>query len=569
MALPRFLFTSLGPQLKNLIQGPSTLRLLIIGTAQDGPTDGPRQVTIASEFERLFGPGNYRDGYLDPNSGTESGKDSGASLPFYLANAINAGCADIWVQRVPGTTAAATGFSNSLDFRAIYSGRIYNTVSVTLSKTATTLTWVQAQPSMKGGSFTTTFSSAFSIGDVFDLVNNDKRNTSLWVERNTFSSVLANACTTLVSGTATLAGGTNGCRAVGEDYATSVTNYATKLVATDTGTFDVIENNRFGFDVAVLTGIWADDQVNDSGSVTQYSILTDYVYWLDRMSTSVNPCFGVAAVRPPDLRSQSDIISYINNSLLATSYGYRDQNTRWLNMGAFLYNGWSRTDPQAGAVDLGGRLVLVAGPQVVYLHPDKGRYPDQAHASLAAFLTRVAPERAPLNKSIPGILSFGTPFPAKYCDLLTLGVGYTANSTSSISGKGGYLTFAKSQLNFQGPLEIFDDPTCAARDQYTRQNQLQRLINVVQSQIMKELYGFLGEPTDAATLAAMETKVQNVLEGFVRSGGLAGGRGQGYDFTLTIDGADRLLGSVRVWIELSPATAIRRFYITAEVKKTS
>jgi hypothetical protein len=562
-------FTTIGGRIRGPVTGPTTERLLIIGTALDGPINRPIRVDDALVAERLFGPANYSQGYLDPNTSTESGKDAGASIPTAIQQALAAGCTDIYVVRATGTYArSASAFDSKLDIRSLSPGRIYNNITVTSTVAASGIRLTVAQPTIKGGTFYSDFASSMTISEMIDELNNDRRNKTLFILRSAYPAYLNSAVTALGSGTATLTGGTNGCRARGDDYGpeTGVNGYATLLTNEDSGTFDVLLGMKFRFNVCVLSNIYIDDQVVDGGSATSTTIAYDYSLWLDNMSSVVNPCFGVIGVRPPNIQDEATLISYITGSLLATSPGAWDSTQRWNKAGPFIYNAPVRNDPVAGTIEYFTRLAVVGGPEVVLSHPDLGRYTDMWHILYAAYLTTISPERAPIFKQLPGIVAYGTAIPGKYADRLLDGVGFDSTDTSSV-GKGAYVILTRNPRDPLGPMVIYEDCTAASRDNYFRDYQILHLCNNIHSQLDDALAGFLGGPTNQATMSAMETKIQNVMDGYVFSGALKGNRGQGYEFRITQTGTDAILGAVRIWIELSPATALRKIYFTVSVRQ--
>lgn len=590
--IPGVQYKAYGQKFQSLVQGPTTERLLIIGLSQDGPINTPVPVRDVLSASSLFGPATYQSSYLDPNTGQESGLDAGTSIPQAVGIALAAGARDIWVVRATGTyaTGAVSGSVSTtpkLDMRSIYPGRVYNNTTLTLTTTGGVLGIYINQPAAKGGNIILpTLAATGTVRQLIDRINNDRRNRTIYINPETYPTILTSAAYTAIgSGVGTLRFGTNGTRATGEDYgpeaATGVAGYATKLLTVDTGTFDVLEGINFPFDVAVLTGIYADEQIVDSGqtkidgtgtysATDQYSlsIAADFAVWLSRMSNMVNPCRGVTAVRPAGLTQLSDMVTYITGNLLATTYGVYNSTLRWNKMGPFMYNGFRQTDPNTGdIVDLGARLSVVVGPEVVANHPDIGNFVDQPHVQYAAKLTTIPPERAPVLAALDGILGYNNPIPRKYADLLISGVGF--DSSNQLSGRGAYVVMVKNPGNFQGPQVVYSDVTAAYREDYFSQDQLVHLCNRVESDVAETLRPFLGGPSDPSALAAMKTRVKNVLDGYAASGAFKGYEGQGYTFDITVDGPGSILGIVNVWIEMSPASAIRSIRITTAVRQSA
>jgi len=585
MPYPGSDFTTISGKIKAFTSGPTTERLLIIGTAVDGPVNLPVKVSDAATAERLFGPATYSNGYKNPIGGTADDKNNGATIPRAVAQAIAGGCTDIYVCRATGTNATApSAFTSRLDLRSLFPGRIYNEVSLGLqAPTASGVLRVTVtQPTLKGETYTTDYASSINVAELIDRINGDRRNRTFEIIKDTYASIHASACTTLATSalvTVTLANGTNGTNAVGDDYATSLDGFATALSRTDTGTFDQLLGQRFRFNVAVLAGIHIDDQVVTSGSAKigggtwtaadeyQVSVVTDFVLWLDRASSDIGPCFGVIAARAPGIRAVDTMINYVSGSLLNTVSGFYNQSLRWIRAGYFMYNGWSRTDPQAGSIDLGQRLAVVAGPEVVFSHPKLGNYTDQWHVTYASMLTTIPPERAPIFKQLGGIIAYGTPIPAKYCNKLVEGVGFSEDN--DLSGRGAYTVLTRNPRDPLGPMVVYDDVTAAFRDDYMRNYQLVHLCNSIHNNLDNALGAFIGGPTSPSALAAMETVVQNIMDGYVSSSALRGARGVGYDFRIAMNGTDEALGAIRIILEISPATALRKIYFTVAVRQNA
>jgi len=557
------------------VSNPTTRRLLIIGTAVDGPINKPYQINNTAVAERLFGPANYSLGYLDPNDATESLKSNGATIPLAIAQAIAAGCGDIWVCRASGTYAQVpSAFSSKLDVRASYPGRIYNTAALTILPASGYLNITYTQPAKKGGTVTSQLSSGLTVSDMIQQINNNPLNKCFYIQPDTWPTYLASSAYTTISsagGTATLTGGTNGCRAVGDDYgadtATGVNGLATLLTVTDSGTFDAVLGTNLRFDEVVLTSIYIDDQVVNTASATSTTIATDFITFLDQVSADISPCHGVIAVRPPNHRDDSSIISWVTNNLLATAYAAYNSTLRWNCAGPFLYYGWNRIDSLNGTVDLGVRLSVVAGPEAIYTHPDRNTYTDMWHVSYAALLTQIPPERSPLRMTLPGVSGFGTPIPRKYLDKLTNGVGYDSTNVSTETGQGAYVTLIRDSNNIYGPMRVYDDPTVSSRSDYCRQWQLINLVNSIQNDLDQRLQPFYGGSTNQQALAAMETAVQNILEGYNHSGAIKGGKGDGYNFTVQVQGNDGDLGAIHVSVEINPSRSLRKIYLIMSIRK--
>lgn len=571
-----------GGKIKQSITGSPTERLLIIGTAVDGPINSPVTVTTGQDIVKWFGPAKYTNDYLDPNTNTETGRPNGATIPLAVNQALAAGATNIIVVRVTGTVAQnASAFTNKLDIRAIYPGSIYNQVSIQATSASGgawgvsgTITWTHTQPQSKGGAYTIAFSASQTFEDLIQTINADPRNRTIFIARESWPSLLTNSVSGLlppgITATAGLSGtilGLNETDAPGEALSIPVSGkalYATRLTTTDTGTFDTLEGEKVRFNVAVLTGLYIDDEVSYGNA--SLSAAYDFVTFLTRMSLNVLPCHGVMGTRPSFLRDKAALINYVNNALLSTSAGYYNSALKWTKAGAFLYNGFLVNTINGGQVDAGGRLSVCAGTDCLYTHPDIGQYADNFHVTYAGMLTALAPERAATFRVLPGVLGFVNRIPGKYADYLVSGVGY--DGANDLSGHGAYVCLIPDE-NLNGQMKIYSDVTAAFRDDPFRQNQLMHLCNAIFMDIDAVLRPFIGRDADMTAMAAMKSAVQNVLDGYYKAGAFRGPQGTGYDFQIMQVDNDPQLGIVRCYLELLPAAAIQRIITTMDVKQGS
>ena len=574
-------FTTLGGKIKQLVSGPTTNTLLIIGTAQDGPLNTPVRIDDAVSAEKIFGPASYSNGYLDPVTGAESGKYAGSTLPIAIAQALAAGCTDVAVVRASGAKASLTlGSGSYLSGYARNPGRIYNQQSVTLGVSAGTYSFTITQPLAKGGNVTLTGdATSTSLGELINQVNGSFANKVIDLDDQNptitqFLGLSVNSLAAQITGTATFTGGTNGCFARGETFGpenftaagSGLFGYALGLVDSVTGTFESIRNQRFAFDVAVLTGINVDDQVSNSNP-TSTTILNSFADFIYACSTEIRPCHGVMSVRSHGLRDDNRIIDYINGNLNATSYGYWNQSAKWLKAGPFLYTGRTLSGPNGTLMDVFEYVSVVAGPDVIYNHPDMGGdYNANPAVGIAALWTTIPPEQSTVQTALPGVKGYTKPFPQRYATALANGVG--ASLSQSLTGGGAYVVLVRDQIDTTGNLVINDDVTAGQRNGLFRSYQTRHITCSIQKDLQTALRPFLGKATGPGTKAAMEAAVVNVLEGYAQSEGLKGGRGVGYDFVIQMAGTDAALGIVAVNLELSVANAIRQIKLTVAVRQT-
>ena len=570
---PGIRYQTIGGIYKPVIVGATTERVTIIGTAVDGPLNAPTPVNDSLSFARQFGPANYSRGYKDPVTSTESGNPNGASLPLAVSEALKAGCTDVWAVRATGNTAKAT-YNAVLDIRAAAPGRIYNGLTVTFSTDANKkLNFTIAQPFVKGGTIgpVAVPSSAYTVDQTIGYINQYTGNNSIFIERSTYGSALAlPAWSTIPSGTATLAGGTNGTRSQGDDYgpesANGVNGYATALTTADTGTFDTLYSQGFRSHMFVLADLYVDDQITNGGGATSTSIVIDFASFLDTVSTNLGPCHGIMTVRPPHYSNPADIISWVNGNLLATTPAYWDQSQRWICAGPFLYNTGTamvRVDNVEGTVYLGKYIQVLAGPEVALSHPDIGRYTTIPASLYAGMLSNLPPERAPIFSPLPNVEAIGTGIPLKYAKALVDGLGY--DPTQDLSGQGAYVVFTRSPRD--GSLVVAKDCTIAPRNDYFNENQVVRVTQSIHNALADSLFGFLGQTLTEPLRVAIDTRITSVLEGYAASGALTGSKGVGYNFVTEQVGNDSALGLLRLRLELNLASVLTTIVQSVTVRK--
>lgn len=580
MVNPGFQYELLNRRLKNLIQGPSGYELCIIGTALDGPLNTPVQITSPIQAESIFGPIKYRDGYLDPGTGTASAEDSGASLLKAIHSAVQSGARNIYAVRCTGTYASSpSAFGGTLDIRAKSPGYIYNSVTLTTTTTGSAFKVFLDQPSPKSSAQVIyTFSASDSVAKVIDTINRDRYNQSVIIDKNAFPAILSSAAFTavgsgicklgLASGVGSSVGATLGAnmtRGANEAYsfANGVVGYAQALTAPNTGTFAQLENNRRGFDQFVLADLYLDDQVatGDASAVT--TIAADFTAFLQRMSFSVKPCEGTIGLRPVVFRDDSEMLDYLDNNLLATTHGIWDAAAKTLKAGPFLNEGFLYNNFNGTEFDAGACLSVCAGP-VILSHPSVAEYNECFHINYAAQKTMTPPERALAQAPIRGIAGFGKLFPHEYVEKLNKGVGWVANSTS---GNGAYVCLARDVFT-PGLVVYHNDNTAAQRENMFALEHWVRATNAIHFDIAKDLRRFLGGPVDDIAIEAMKTTINNILDGYAASGVLKGGKGIGYDYTLEAFGAGNITGEINLDLELEMVAALRKINQSITVRNS-
>lgn len=538
---------------------PNTDRLLIIGNALDGPINQPVAIRSLNDAESVYGPLTYTSDYVNPINSTSDGAYADNNLVKAVIEALQGGAGDVICCRVGGTQATNVNtLSASVTLYGAFNGRVYNTVSLVVASGSTAYTVTLNQPPGKGPQIVWTLANTLTMGDFVNTINNDSRNSSLLVTIpfNTNRNVITN----LGVGTVYVSGGTagtNGTSAAGEDYASSKANYYTALTQSG-GTFDTLVSTQF--DVAVLAGIYGDDQVTSSNATTT-SVAQDFATFLYKTSVETMPCYGVIGLRPTGLRSPSDLATFATNNYLNTTAGYYNQQARWISFGYFMNLGFYYSDPYTGnVVDVGRHLTVIAGPDLILSTREIGFYLENGAAVYAGMVTNLPAQSATTNKVLPNVKTLNGVFNKNTLETLNQGIGY--NPSAKSLGSAAYTTF-KTSNQVNAPIVVADN-TAAQRTSDYRTLQIFRIVNLASSLCKAVLFPFIGEPNSPATRTAMKTQLTTHLQKMVDAGALLGG-GNGFNFTISSDPAQNLVGEVTVTLFLKPSIAIRTIKIVINV----
>lgn len=563
--IPGFSFANRDGGLRPTVLVPTTERLLIIGNALDGPVNSPIFVRDLTSAEKIFGPLTYTGDYVNPQTSTADGAYADNNLLKALSEALLGGGGNVICVRVGGTTAAVTGiFTTSIDAYGRSPGRVYNNVSLTAATGALgSITITLTQPSSKGSTLTWSFAAGSTLGNVVQAINNDTRNGSVLLTIPVAN--VSDAISVIAAGTVTLSDtvvGTNGTGAAGEDYSGNKSGYYTELTK-QYGTFDTLLTTEFN--VAVLAGIYADDQVDDTIAATTTTVAQDFANFLYSVSKEVQPCCGVIGLRPTGLKSPAELTTYALTSLLNTTDGYYNQTARWLNFGYFMNAGFYYTDPDDGSlVDVGRYISVIAGPDLIMTGQSEiGYYLENGAAIYAGMITSLPAQSATTNKALGTIKLMNGNFTKSIHEQLNQGIG--RDDSTGAFGSAAYVTF-KTNNTINRPVVVADN-TCSQRDSDYRTLQVLRIANLAHTVTKQVMYPFIGEPSSVEAKTAMRTQLNSALQRLVDAGALLGGDGNGFKFTISSDPVETLLGQITITLFLRPALQIK--YVKVVVNLTA
>lgn len=547
----------------------STDRLTIIGPALNGPTNKPIRITNQAQAEKIFGPLAFTGLYLNPDTDTANSTYSYNELVRAYSEAVRAGARDVYLVRVGGVKASASGSSaiggvTGVAVEAIYAGYHFNGIVVTMGATGANGSLTVAQPAEYGGTVTYSYDNTMTLQQLISKINSENKITAVRL----FGSSSANLTNYAVNvtGAVTLEGGTYGTEAPGDDNASNKFTMYTNLTAEETGTFDSITD--FETDLALLVGIYLDDQVVTGSGATSTTVAQKFAEFCANQNRQ-HPTHGFIGLRPLgyDGFSSDKVTTHILNNWESASAGYVDSNLKWIKAGYFMDGGLIGTDTLSlESVDYGAYISVVGGPDIRMSTPGIGLYQTSPVSIYAGMVSALPSEQAATKQRVPGSLGLSFSVREKQLRRLVNGIGWSeANKTP---GKGAIVMLRTNEV--AQTTEVAYDVTFANdRLPAFADLQPQRVVAEAIRLIKRELTPFLGDAFNAETQMAMEEKVRRVLDSMVESGKLfAGGEGSGYQFSLNGTNPLQIANNeVEVQLVLWPALQIKKIRITTTVRK--
>jgi hypothetical protein len=539
-------------------------RILIIGCSMDGPTNRPIAVSNLQDAQALFGPLIYKDDYLNPVGGTADGSPAGNSLVKAMSEAILGGGSNFLLVRVGGTVATGSGgFSSQIAVNGRYGGRVYNSATVLAASGSGTVTLTVSQPTVKGPTLTYTFQNADTWRTITNTINSDLNNKS--VTLTCPASAGGSAANTLTLGTVTLSGGTNGTAAIGEDFGTSAHGIYTALTDATTGTFVALAD--ITFDIAIMAAMYADDCVTtntgDSGATTT-SVAQDFSSFLYSVSKNNYPAYGTIGLRPIQKTLVTDLNVYTNANYLSTAAGFADINLRQIKFGYFMNSGFGVADSDLGTtVDTGRFLMIPAGPDIITSQKDLGLYIENGYAVLAGAMSKIPSKDAITRNPLGQIAALTSEFSKATHVALNAGVG--RDKATRLPGGGAYVTF--KTYDDLGRPAVVQDVTAAKRGSDYQYMQILRICNTAVHLVRAAALPYIGKGMDLPTRSALRTAIDANLKILADSGALIGGAGTGYDFSVSSDPSQAVLGIIQISVRLKPSFQLRFIEIEVSVSQ--
>ena len=555
--------------------------ILIVGQALDGPSGVPQLMSNFTDVERAFGPLVYTSDYPSPDGDIgKIGTFSGNTLIKAAREVIMGGGSNIILCRVGGKVASSSvlAFNSSTIVAGMFPGALYNGATVTYQATAATGTTVTCtQPSIKGGTFSMTFTPLTSFEAICASVNNAPQNATFNLQPG-LAAASGNATQTgwYTTGNVTLTLGdtqptlgTNGT--LRDDYAGISKYQLYSDITSPNGLFDQIRGTAAN--IFFLAGIYADDCVVNpngaaSGTASTTTMLTALGQFCYTESRDNYPMVGMIGISPMRALDNISINTRVTNLTNPSQTAFADPNALKLSMGQFLTSGLPYLDttlPGGQTVDVGGYVSCFAGPDVIIPDNRLGQYSENPAALYAGMVAALPPQRGATNVSLPNATRLAFRFNKGQRNLLNAGIGFGASYNAQ--GGGAYVTaYYQSVLPVSPKLVITEDVTCAARTSNFANLQTLRIVQACEDVVDYIASDYLGRPNNTATITALDSQLQRGLDVLAQTGALIGGKGSGYTYRI-FSGQNSIssLGAINIVLTLRPAFEIRSITTTVSV----
>lgn len=207
----------------------------------------------------------------------------------------------------------------------------------------------------------------------------------------------------------------------------------------------------------------------------------------------------------------------------------------------FMEGTLANKDSESELVDAGRYLSVVAGPQVIVNNREVGSYNASGAIQYAALLTTTPVSNPPSQKQVNGVLGTAFSFSKTTMSNLSGGQGNTRTG-------GAFVVFD----NYGGATIVNLGVTAAARtSDYAKKHNI-RVVQAAGAAVRSAVRPFLGNAFGVEQYNAMYTSIQSALDVLVDAGVIYGGKGVGYDFSITQTDADAILSVANVALAIRP-----------------
>jgi hypothetical protein len=202
---------------------------------------------------------------------------------------------------------------------------------------------------------------------------------------------------------------------------------------------------------------------------------------------------------------------------------------------AFYASGAELADKNGKGVDIGKYISVMATWGAV----GSTGYAASAAATYAGFVTRLAVQSAPTNKSLQG--------------MLTHTLGSVSSSSFDLLAGAKYVGLINKATR---AAVVTDSPTAAQSSSDYRRLSTMRQVEEAIDGIREVAEPFLGEGMTAAQIAALDTAIGSKLKSVQDRGGISG-----YQYQVLMSAQDKVLGQATVQLKLIPAFELRQITV--------
>jgi hypothetical protein len=513
--------------------------------ATDGPVNTPIAIGSLQQAQILFGTTPAPTGYVQYAALAKS-------LTVRAFELLNAGCTDIRLCRVGGTTASTTitdASGNALTITANYPGAKYNGLLATAYGANST-----GAVLYNGGQQCLVITTIDGVKHVFPatgilygdlelLIQQSNVNVSVSGPSQSTSIVWAASATYNAAGS--FSGGTDGTSPSDSVYSAQLANC-----------YSLIE--QYPVDIVVPCGAYLQPTygLDASGNITVVNSNTgDTVFYgqnlaqfCARLSVGTHSTFGVLAVAPLVNPTYSAVVTranQLNGVLNASGTAYITPPT------AYTWNLQTGYAPSTGALpgnllDQSGNPVniqylmnVVAGPDILVNNPNFGNYVIDGAVVYAGRAASLSPYVSTTNAPIGGVLALAYQFGASVQNALV----------------GNNLTCFALRNTTNSVVTVSDTTYAANGSDFANLSTLRTVYAVMES-VRNGLQAYIGQPNNPPTINAMGTQIARILGNWSNVGAIIDG-----SYQIFASSAQQISGNMTVMLALTPALEIKQIQV--------
>ena len=339
------------------------------------------------------------------------------------------------------------------------------------------------------------------------------------------------------------------------------TGVGTPDMDVDNLTLPLLRGQSIG--VIMVPSLYIDDMCDSN---------TGAILNLDGVATPTNPFGQVAAVSGNAAVPYSNALQFLLDfchqqnldgistemvigvsPLRSTTLAGISARARYLATLGFMTKTLNNQDGNSVKIDAGRYLSVVAGPHVLITSRDLGTYVSCGATQYAALLTTQTLDSSPSQKQVNGTISMGYQF--------------TRNFMSKLSGGQGNSNTGGAFVVFDGisgsPVVNLAMTAAAQKSDYAKIHN-RRVVTAAGSATRAAIRPFLGNAFGVEQYNAMTTAIQSSLDALVDAKIISGGKGDGYDFSITQTLGDSVLGFAHVSLSVRPIFELD--WVTVDVK---